>query len=277
MKLVLALLPAAATAFAPPAALRAQSLSLAAAVAEEVTVDAAAEVSEPSPKEELLSVVGTAVGDVSSDLRASVTELLLSLEPANPTEDPATSPLLNGVWDVAFSGYAPGPLNSPTRPLALALYAGGFTPGVAGLSVLRMLPDGLADVGDLTITISRDQPRVEASTSVTFAGVGAQELKVATTLEAETGVRLKETYASLSSFGRDVDVPANLRYERTLYVTYLDDELLVCRDDSGVPEVLLRKGSPEGAPASGDEDVPDVVEDDDDVPDVVEPEASEEA
>ena len=83
-------------------------------------------------------------------------------------------------------------------------------------------------------------------------------------------MRLKETYASLSSFGRDVDVPANLRYERTLYVTYLDDELLVCRDDSGVPEVLLRKGSPEGAPASGDEDVPDVVEDDDDVPDVVE-------
>ena len=269
MKLVLALLPAAATAFAPPAALRAQSLSLAAAVAEEVTV--------ASPKEELLSVVGTAVGDVSSDLRASVTELLLSLEPANPTEDPATSPLLNGVWDVAFSGYAPGPLNSPTRPLALALYAGGFTPGVAGLSVLRMLPDGLADVGDLTITIRRDQPRVEASTSVTFAGVGAQELKVATTLEAETGVRLKETYASLSSFGRDGDGPSNLRYERTLYVTYLDDELLVCRDDSGVPEVLLRKGSPEGAPASGDEDVPDVVEDDDDVPDVVEPEASEEA
>ena len=73
-------------------------------------------------KDELLSVVGAAVGDsVSSDLRDEVSELLVKMESKNPTAEPATSALLNGVWDVAYQGYAPGPLPSPTRPLALAL------------------------------------------------------------------------------------------------------------------------------------------------------------
>ena len=74
------------------------------------------------------------------------------LESTNPTADPATSPLLNGVWDVAFQGYAPGPLPSPTRPLALALYAGGFTPGIAGLAAARLLPDSFADAGPAAVT-----------------------------------------------------------------------------------------------------------------------------
>ena len=268
----LALLVPAVCAFAPsrPRALGVSSLlstteEADVAAAEEVVVEAEeVAVEAPSAKDELLSVVGTAVGSISSDLRSSVNELVLSLEPTNPTADPATSPLLNGVWDCAFSGYAPGPLNSPTRPLALFLYAGGYTPGVAGLSLLQMLPDALADVGPLTIAISSEQPRVEASTTVTLAGLGAQDIKVTTTLEAETGARLKETYSGLSAAGRDLDVPANLRYSRTLYVTYLDDEILICRDDSGVPEVLLRKGSPMGAPTA-DEGVPST-DDDDEAP-----------
>ena len=92
--------------------------------------------------------MGAAVGDsVSSDLRDEVSELLVKMEAKNPTEEPATSALLNGVWDVAYQGYAPGPLPSPTRPLALALYAGGFTPGVRR-SVLGFLCrlDGVASM-----------------------------------------------------------------------------------------------------------------------------------
>ena len=92
--------------------------------------------------------MGAAVGDsVSSDLRDEVSELLVKMESKNPTAEPATSALLNGVWDVAYQGYAPGPLPSPTRPLALALYAGGFTPGVRR-SVLGFLCrlDGVASM-----------------------------------------------------------------------------------------------------------------------------------
>lgn len=254
---LIALAPAAVSAFALTAAPRHTALR-ASAVETETVVEVVAEVDDVDfdIKDELLSVVGAAVGDsVSSDLRDEVSELLLKLEGANPTTEPATSALLNGVWDVAYQGYAPGPLPSPTRPLALALYAGGFTPGVAGLTVARMLPDALADVGSLEIAITRDQPRVTASTSVSLAGLGLQDFEVQTSLEAETGMRLKETYASLKAFGRDQDIPANLRYSRKLFVTYLDEDILVMRDESGVPDVLLRKGAPEGA-ALPDEGVP---------------------
>lgn len=195
-----------------------------------------------------MSVVSTAspIGAVASEsLRSNVLELLTKLEPSNPTDAPATSPLLNGVWDVVYSGYAPGPLASPTRPFALFLYAGGYTPGLAGLSVLRMLPESLVDVGGLELKISRDQPRVQATTTVSVAGSGARELKVSTSLVAETAVRLQETYSNFQVAGRVVDIPQRLRYKRKLFVTYLDDELLVVRDESGVPDLLLRKSFPD--------------------------------
>ena len=38
-------------------------------------------------------------------------------------------------------------------------------------------------------------------------------------------------------------------------MTYLDEDILVMRDESGVPDVLLRKGAPEGA-SLPDEGVP---------------------
>ena len=143
---LIALAPA-VTAFAPATpAPRAVALQ---ATVEDTVVDVVESIVEDvDVKDELLSVVGAAVGDsVSSDLRDEVSELLVKMESKNPTAEPATSALLNGVWDVAYQGYAPGPLPSPTRPLALALYAGGFTPGVAGLTAARMLPDALADGG----------------------------------------------------------------------------------------------------------------------------------
>ena len=143
---LIALAPAAVSAFAPkPAAPRAVAPK---SVVEEVVDVVEAIIEDVDVKDELLSVVGAAVGDsVSSDLRDEVSELLVKMEAKNPTEEPATSALLNGVWDVAYQGYAPGPLPSPTRPLALALYAGGFTPGVRR-SVLGFLCrlDGVASM-----------------------------------------------------------------------------------------------------------------------------------
>ena len=156
---LIALAPAAVSAFAPkPAAPRAVALK---ATVEETVVDVIESIVEDvDVKDELLSVVGAAVGDsVSSDLRDEVSELLVKMEAKNPTEEPATSALLNGVWDVAYQGYAPGPLPSPTRPLALALYAGGFTPGVRR-SVLGFLCrlDGVASMA------SRRRRRVDGMT-----------------------------------------------------------------------------------------------------------------
>ena len=70
--------------------------------------------------------------------RTVLAELVLDLEAQNPTESPTSSELLAGQWKFAYSGgVAPGLVPSPTRPIALAMYAGGFTPGTLGLSVSR--------------------------------------------------------------------------------------------------------------------------------------------
>ena len=167
---LIALAPAAVSAFAPkPAAPRAVALQ---ATVEE-TIEVESIVEDVDVKDELLSVVGAAVGDsVSSDLRDEVSELLVKMESKNPTAEPATSALLNGVWDVAYQGYAPGPLPSPTRPLALALYAGGFTPGVRR-SVLGLLCrlDGVASTASRPIVVASDRCRVDGVASTAPRGV----------------------------------------------------------------------------------------------------------
>jgi hypothetical protein len=40
---------------------------------------------------------------------------------------------------------------------------------------------------------------------------------------------------------RNIELPKELQYARDMYVTYVDEDLLIIRDGSGVPEVLVRK------------------------------------
>lgn len=60
-------------------------------------------------------------------------------------------------------------------------------------------------------------------------------------LEAQSGIRLTETYESATVLGQSVDLPKAVQYSRDLYITYLDEDVLVVRDGSGVPEILMRK------------------------------------
>ena len=120
----------------------------------------------------------------------------------------------------------------------------------------------LVEWTNLEVTIGRSQPRVEAS--VQFRLANSDRLKgtasVVARLDTMSDVRLRETYESISvspflsslfSFGNDgsssqsastpIELPDALRYSRDLYVTYVDDDLLIVRDASGAPEVLVRK------------------------------------
>ena len=64
------------------------------------------------------------------EYRTQINEMLYQLEARNPTQYPTTSPLLNGSWEFKYlAGIAPGPVPSPTREIALFMYAGGYTPG----------------------------------------------------------------------------------------------------------------------------------------------------
>jgi hypothetical protein len=132
---------------------------------------------------------------VSASKRVAVNELLLRLEAGNPTRQPATSPLLNGVWDLAYDGgFAPGLVDPPWRRAALFLYAGGGSPTLLGLNLAQLVPDALLRVDKTGLTIKRDQPRVVASATVTLAGGPSAEVALVAILEAESELRLKETY-----------------------------------------------------------------------------------
>mmetsp|Transcript_1545 Transcript_1545/g.2930 ORF Transcript_1545/g.2930 Transcript_1545/m.2930 type:complete len:228 (-) Transcript_1545:3003-3686(-) len=91
--------------------------------------------------------------EVESDKRAAINEALLKLESVNPTDDPAFSPMLNGIWTLRYAaGYSTDwTLPSPTRQLALFLYSGGYSPGLFALSLAQKLPSALVELGELEI------------------------------------------------------------------------------------------------------------------------------
>jgi PAP_fibrillin len=231
---------------------------------DEDAVDTSAIPYEPSTSEALVTnmldlipnggFAGDGAADLTTEQRAAISEALYRLEAVNPTPRPATSPLINGVWELRYvGGYtADWALPSPTRQLALFLYSGGYSPGVFAYSLAQQLPSALVelqsdddDSSSLEITISRaPQPRVEASVAVKLlGGTVTGKVTVRARLEVESDLRLRETYESVTVLGQSspFSIPSQLQYARDLYVTYLDDDLLVVRDGSGVPEVLVRK------------------------------------
>eukprot|EP00967_Tisochrysis_lutea_P117088 scaffold189124_cov27-Tisochrysis_lutea.AAC.2 len=200
---------------------------------------------------------------LDESLRPQIGELLLSLERENPTASPARSPLLNGVWELQFAGApAPGLVDSPTRELALALYSAGYSPG-ALVQFLKKLPPPLSTAlslarADVTIT-SDESPQPRGTTEVTLLIQGNEQIvQFRSNLKPVSGVRLKEEVIEVELLGQRLLLPGPLSRTRQLYVTYLDDELLVVRDESGIPDVLVRKdkfGGPFAAePSFSDDD-----------------------
>jgi hypothetical protein len=183
--------------------------------------------------------------EASETARSQINEVLLKLEALNPTNDPALSPLLNGVWELRYAGLytSDGALGSfsPTRQLALFVYSGGYSPGLFALELASKLPSELVSVGALDISISRAQPRVEGRVQVKSALIGESSVSVKSKLEVLSSMRLRETYESATVLGRQIELPEFAKYSRELYVTYVDEDLLVVRDGSGVPELLVRK------------------------------------
>jgi len=128
------------------------------------------------------------------------------------------------------------------RQLALFLYSGGYSPGLFAITLAKQLPSNLVDVGDLKISISREEPRIEAQIGVKFLGGAERDIKLNANLEVKSNVRFIEKYEKFASFlGREVEIPDQLQYSRELYIVYLDEDLLVVRDSTGVPEILVRK------------------------------------
>lgn len=94
----------------------------------------------------------------------------------------------------------------------------------------------------MEIAISRTQPRILATAAVQLLGGTEAKVEVRASLEVQSDLRFRETYESVTLPGSSepLRIPKPLQYARDLYITYLDEDLLVVRDASGVPEVLVR-------------------------------------
>lgn len=160
--------------------------------------------------------------------RSEINEYVLSLEKMNPTAEPAYSKLLNGVWEVKSTGFG--------------------SPGLVGLQVLKALSSDVVD--SVVVTISSVAPRVTAKTTLRIA-TAQLDVSVTTDIEAVGIMRLKET-ASAVKFGT-LDVPISslpiasslpsILTSREIFITYLDEDLLIARDALGSPEILVRKAA----------------------------------
>jgi hypothetical protein len=186
--------------------------------------------------------------------RITVGEKLLVLERLNPTPRPTTSPLLEGLWEFKW--------------------AGARSPGViAARTLLRRFPSVLATVKSINIIIL--DGTTKATASLKLFNTVETSLTLSTKLIAEGPTRLKEEYVEgvvaspsvLESnipsqlkgvYGQlvaavdrlpnpvkevlagGVKVPLTGTYERLLLISYLDEEILVARDESGVPDVLYK-------------------------------------
>lgn len=181
------------------------------------------------------------------EARGAINEALPKVEGSSSSESaPATSATLNGTYTMAFSGgVAPGIISSPTRALALLLYAGGYSPGLAALSFANSFPENAIDVRGVELSVGPSQPRARSDVTAVVAGQRELTASVLSDLDVAGESRLRERYVSVEIDGRQVEIPNQLRYTRDLYVSFLDDDLLIVRNSTGAPDVLLRHRSNE--------------------------------
>jgi len=143
-----------------------------------------------------------------------------------------------------------------------------LSPGLKALQVLLKgansapkSPSGadVIDVQETFLTISADQPRAVSSTQLRFLSF-ENTVRLACKLEAESAVRLSETYMYSESDYMNLKLPfqSPVEYKRSLLVSYLDEELLVVRDSQGRPDILMRCDANEwSASAMGSEPASD--------------------
>eukprot|EP00596_Hydrurales_sp_CCMP1899_P005977 CAMPEP_0119034586 /NCGR_PEP_ID=MMETSP1177-20130426/1576_1 /TAXON_ID=2985 /ORGANISM="Ochromonas sp, Strain CCMP1899" /LENGTH=208 /DNA_ID=CAMNT_0006992111 /DNA_START=149 /DNA_END=775 /DNA_ORIENTATION=+ len=162
------------------------------------------------------------LSDIGSYSRLQMNEYVLALEKINPTFEPATAALLNGVWEIVATGFG--------------------SPGIIGFQAIKAIPGSVVDITDLSLTISSVNPRVTAATTIKIASAKI-DVEVKLELEALSGTRLRETYKDMKISSLDLplsSLPMQVA-SREMIVSYLDEDLLIVRDPFGSPEILRRK------------------------------------
>jgi len=227
--------------------------------AREGTVNALEQRERQESKEQLINLVEDTglleevMTPEGKPLRGRVDEAIGRVERFSPTREPVYSELLDGEWRVKFSGsYAPGLFQSPTRELALFLYAGGFSPGNA----LNSFSSGFwgkflgVKAENYRVNIRGGGSDVESFAEITTFGE-KKEVSYRAELMPLSANRMSEEILSLdlpSPIGKQ-EPPLSLR--RQLLVSYLDEDMMIVRDESGVADVLVRDARPASGVSGG--------------------------
>lgn len=209
------------------------------------SLNAATEAAVSSSAEKAAVMSALEAGEDAA-VRSDLATKLPALEASNPTSNPAYSDLLSGKWIVKYTGsVAKGPIDSPTREIALLMYAAGFGPGNAALSVANRLPDNLVEVKMLSLDISRLPGESRATLALRLLnGQTDSDVELVCDLAADGPAKLIETGKEvILNKQAPVEIPSQLRYTRDLFVTYLDSELMIARDATGSPDILVRDTS----------------------------------
>ncbi|XP_047327368.1 probable plastid-lipid-associated protein 13, chloroplastic [Impatiens glandulifera] len=206
-----------------------------------------------------------ATGKTTDMQRIDVNERIIALERVNPTLRPTTSPFLEGRWNFEWFGSG--------------------TPGFfAAKLVFERFPSTLANIKKMDVFLKDGYAKI--TTTMRVLNSIDSKFGISSKLSIEGPLRMKEEYIeglfetpkideaalpeqlrgalnqAVSSVQqlplpiRDViasglKLPLSGTYQRLFLISYLDEEILIIRDTSGVPEVLTRlEGSPPPLEAS---------------------------
>jgi len=180
-------------------------------------------------------------------MHGSIDEAIMLLEKVSTQEEFAYSELLDGKWNVMYNGpYSPLSVPSPARGMAMPFHRllhGGFSLSNA----VSTVADGFwgqtlgISVDAKTVEIT-DGTDVEASADFQLPNGGSQTLRYKAKLMPLSGRRLSEEVSAMQlpqPIGWQVP-PNPTILKRGIILTYLDEDMMVVRDESGVPELLER-------------------------------------
>merc|ERR1719387_353474 len=158
---------------------------------------------------EKAAVLSALVAGSDAEVRAALVAALPALEARNPTPEPALSDSLYGNWTVKYTGgVAKGPIDSPTREIALLMYAAGFGPGAAALSLANRLPDSVVKVKTVSLQIVRSPFQSRATLALSFPRVKGGRTRVDAELVCDLSV--VDNGLKLVEAGKEVSVKGNL-------------------------------------------------------------------
>ncbi|KAF8045823.1 hypothetical protein N665_4374s0006 [Sinapis alba] len=197
-------------------------------------------------------------GKTTSMQRIDVNERITSLERLNPSPRPTTSPCFEGRWNFEWFGSG-----SPGLLAARVIFE-RFPSTLANLSRMEIvIKDANAKATANIKLLNSIESKIILSSKLTVEGpLRLREEYVEGMLESPTVIQeavpeqlkgaLGQATTSLQqlpalikdTLSSGLRIPLSGSFERFFMISYLDEEVLIVRDTSGVPEVLTRLETP---------------------------------